>query len=233
MRKITLLLFFSGFLPPVASAYCNTLPRLVCAEYANSKAAVIAKLIQTQHFSPPDRQDWFIYTLETRKLLRGTIAGTFRVYEENSSGRATFYWTKGESYLLFLNPGKDGTWWLYGCGNSTVLRNAGTILKVIESLKARKGGLIEGLVAQHEGGTHREGVRIVVEDQNTNRRYKVMTNSDGRFKVHVPAGYYVVRASLPGWSFARDYIMSYEEPHFFQFEDVGCAQVQFVVFARK
>jgi hypothetical protein len=65
MRRVVVLLFLFCFCTPLAFAFCNTLLRLVCAEYANSKAVVIAKLIRTEHFSPrdPNQQDWFIYTL--------------------------------------------------------------------------------------------------------------------------------------------------------------------------
>src|SRR5215468_4022870 len=109
MRKAILLSALSLFLHPHAFAYCQPLPRLICAEYSNSVAVVTATLLKTQHFTPQDKQDWFIHTLEATKVLKGEIDNSFRVYEENSSGRAPFTWKKGERYLLFLNLRDDGT----------------------------------------------------------------------------------------------------------------------------
>lgn len=143
MRRAFLALIVSWFFQPCALGFCKNLPRLVCAEYSNSKSVVIAKLLRTKHVLPADvrEQDGFIYTLEATRVLKGEIGHTFRIYEENSSGRAPFGWIKGETYLLFLNLDDDGTWWLYGCGNSAPLKEATYALRAIESMKTRKGGI--------------------------------------------------------------------------------------------
>ena len=44
------------------------------------------------------------------------------------------------------------------------------------------------------------------------KAYKAVTNKDDRFRIHVPAGHYVLRASLSGWSFRKDALMSCEDP---------------------
>jgi len=63
------LLFLCWSVP--ALAFCGP-PRLICGEYAHSEAVVEAKLIRIQHFFPKnkDKQDWFIYTLESTQITK-------------------------------------------------------------------------------------------------------------------------------------------------------------------
>jgi len=195
---------------------------------------VIAKLAQKNHLRPKSRQDYYIYTLETSRTLRGKVRATFRVYEENSSGRASFEWNVGKSYLLFLDPTEDGTWSLYGCGNSAPLDQAAFALRVIEHLNERHGGLIQGLVI--DGGyppsAYSEIAGIKIEVRGRRSQYTTVTNSKGAFKIHVPAGHYRVLPARPGWTFKKD-IESYEDPEGVNIENGGGAQVQFEVEMKK
>lgn len=221
--------FLTGLLliisQPGAHAYCNRLPRLICAEYANADVVVIAKLVATKHYAPRDKQDWNVYTLKPDKVLRGGLADEFRVYEENSSGRATFDWIRGESYLLFLTNRGDGLYWLYGCGNSSPLKHAKRILDAIDSMKSRKGSFVQGIVGQTGKAANFKQARITIESKA--QTYRAALDSDGKFGVHVPAGRYVIRVSLPGWSFEKDPLDSYEDPAAVTVEDGSCAEVSF------
>ena len=226
MRRLLLTFPILCLFQPCAFAFCKNLPRLVCAEYSNSELVVIAKLVHTRHVVPLNEQDGFIYTLKTTRILKGRIGDTFRIYEENSSGRASFGWRKGDTYLLFLNSSRDGTWWLYGCGNSAPLKEASFALKAIDRMEARKGGLINGLVAgEHEGGSF-EHVAVEIEGRATT--YETFTNKDGEFRIHVPAGRYVILVALNGWTFKTDNIFTFEDPDDVRIENGSCAQVQFM-----
>src|SRR5260370_41424663 len=99
MRRLVALALISCFLQPSVFAGCNILPRLICAEYSQSRLVVIAKLTRKQHFQPKGAQDFFVYYLETGRTLRGEVGETLRVREENSSGRASFTWSLGKTYL--------------------------------------------------------------------------------------------------------------------------------------
>ncbi len=170
--------------------------------------------------------DGYVYRLQTSRVLRGRIGSSFRVYEENSSGRASFDWTRGEQYLLFLRPGGNGTWYLDGCGNSTPLVSAAFTLKVIESFQQRRnGGLIQGKVVavQSQLGT-KGGVKIQIH--GASRDYEAMTDQYGEFKVHVPAGQYEAHATHGGWVIKAD-VLTYEDPAKIKIENGGCAQLQF------
>lgn len=225
MRKSFLVGTLLLILPVSAEAYCNRLPRLICAEYANSGAVVTAKLVSVKHYVSPDKQDWYIYTLQADKILRGQIDSEFRVYEENSSGRAPFNWIEGQSYLLFLNSRDDGTWWLYGCGNSTSLKGAIRILDAIDSIKSRKGGFIQGIVGGTGQSIPLRKAQVTIKSDSAT--YRVVPGNSGRFGLRVPAGRYVIQISLPGWSFEKDPLDSYEDPKNVTIEDGGCAEVSF------
>jgi hypothetical protein len=210
-----------------ALAYCGP-PRLICAEYAHSDAVVEAKLVRIQHFSPKNdenKQDWYIYTLESTKIHKGTIDGKFRVREENDSGRAGFFWNKGESYLLFLREAKDGTWWLYGCGNSNNLRKASQTIEVINSLSSRDGGSIQGSISGMPLGPNK--LKIRVESKDGGQVYEGRASENDFFRIHVPAGRYRVLVSLDGWTFQRDVLMSHEDPANIHIENGWCAQLVF------
>ena len=209
-------------MPARSRAVCNLLPRLVCAEYANSELVVVARLIRVEHIVPAHQQDGHIYTLKTERTLRGKIGDTFDVYEENSSGRASFYWIKGEKYLLFLNSDGHGSWWLYGCGNSAPLKEAGFALRAIEAMKARRGGLIDGLVHSNYSTDSVEGIYVQIRGEN--RDYTAITDENGEFRLHVPAGTYDVHPNHKGWSFSRS-IDGFEDPSALKIEDGGCAQI--------
>lgn len=225
MRKTLSIALAAIIFQPYAHASCSRLPRLICAEYANSDVVVVAKLVAVKHHAPPDKQDWHIYTMQAAKLLRGKIDGEFHVYEENSSGRPAFDWVKGESYVLFLTNRGDGAWWLLGCGNSTPLKRAARVLEAIESIKTRSGGFIQGIVGQEDEGANLRGAHVAIKSDGAT--YKATVNEEGKFSIHVPAGHYVVRVSLPEWSFKKDEIDTYEDPSNVVIEDGGCAEVAF------
>jgi hypothetical protein len=177
MRRLVVLILASCLFDATALGWCNSLPRLICAEYSQSEVVVIAKLTRKQHFQPQGKQDYYVYSLETSKTLRGKVGEQFRVWEENSSGRASFSWSVGKRYLLFLNPTDDGMWWLCGCGNSAPLEEAASALKVIESLAERHGGVIQGLVT--DGGTFppkSELSGITIQIRGGTKDYEAVTN---------------------------------------------------------
>ena len=224
MRRVSLAVVLFLLHAGPTLAYCGP-PRLICAEYAHSDAVVEAKLIRIQHFFPKnkDKQDWFVYTLESTKTLKGTIDKEFRIHEENDSGRAGFSWRKDESYLLFLQKSEDGTWFLYGCGNSDNLRKASRTIEVINSLSRRDGGLIQGSITGIPAGPNRPKIRI--ESKDGGQSFAGRANEIGFFRVHVPPGNYRVVVSLDGWTFERDVVMSYEDPADMHIENGWCAQL--------
>jgi hypothetical protein len=226
---------------PRASAYCNDpQPRLVCAEYFNSDLVVEATLVRTTYipYKKDDPDDGFlasIYTLRVDRVIRGKTLQSVTVYEGNDSGRATFSWTPGRKYLLFLfrhtgdNPGdsRDELWSLDGCGNSGPVSKATRALSEIAAIKtAHGGGVIHGAIRWGEApdfSNYPSGVRI--EARGTAGRFTAITNKDGEFRISVPAGNYILNAARRGLTFTED-DFSYEDPSNIRIAPGACAQIE-------
>jgi len=211
----------------VANAACPASPRLVCAEYFNSSLVAEAKLISIRHIVPKSGQDGYVYTMELITALRGEIAARFEIYEENSSGRASFEWRRAESYLLFLYPVEHSNRWsINGCGNSGALARSGKTLKVIESLRTGPDvGVIHGKILSAGGSTEDlEGISIEVRGED--RVFRVQSDRNGEFEIKVPVGEYKARAFRKGWKIRMD-ALTFENPVNLKLERGGCAQVQF------
>jgi hypothetical protein len=206
-----------------ASAVCmGPQPRLVCAEFFREQVVVTARLVRTRYVDPKrdDAMDYYLYTMQTDRVLRGRIAPRFRIYEENSSGRAGFGWNVGETYLLFLSYMKgDRAWELDGCGNSGPLRKSAEVLKEIDKIKtATDGGVIAGEV------WFDPGVTVIV--QGTGGTFRTQSDKESQFRVQVPAGVYSVRPVERGARFVAD-ALSYELPRHVRIQNGSCAQIRF------
>lgn len=99
-----------------------------------------------------------------------------------------------------------------GCGNSAPLDKAEFALKVVGSLKEREGGVIQGIVTvagEYAPRTDLSGITIQIRGKD--HTFEALTNRSGAFKVHVPAGHYVVVPVQSGQSFKKDF-ESFENP---------------------
>lgn len=223
-RTVSLLLLLS-LLNSSAGAVCmNPQPRLVCAEYFKEQVVVVARLVRSRYVEPknPDAIDYHLYSMQSERVLRGQIAPAFRIYEENSSGRAGFDWKEGETYLLFLSYRKqDRGWELDGCGNSGPLSQSAAALKEIDKINAAKngdGGAILGEVWFDPG--------VTVVARGAIGSFYTRSDEQGQFRIHVPAGIYSVSVTQRGTRFAPN-DLSYELPHNVHIENGGCVQIRF------
>lgn len=207
-----------------AHAVCmNPQPRLVCAEYFQEQTVVVARLVRSHYVEPKgDAIDYHIYSMRAERVPHGRIDQEFRIYEENSSGRANFDWKEGETYLLFLSYRKqDRGWELDGCGNSGLVSKSSAALKEIEKISAatnKTGGIISGEV------WFETGVTVIAE--GSAGRFRGTSDTHGQFHIHVPAGFYAVRAMQRGTRFAAN-DLSYELPRKVHIQNGGCAQIRF------
>ena len=183
-----------------------------------------AKLIGSKHIGTKDQIDGELYTMRTEKALRGQIDETFQVWQENSSGRATFDWKAGESYLLFLYTKYDRGWALDGCGNSGPLANAQLPLREIAHLSQRRGGTIQVSL----GGDWIAGgalPNVEVDAQGLPGSFFASTNEKGVAEIHVPAGQYSV--TVPNAKLVP-FDLSYDDPRTVVIENGSCVQIQYV-----
>jgi len=171
--------------------------------------------------------DGHLYEMQAEKILLGNVGKHFKVWEENSSGRASFDWEPGRSYLLFLLRKEDRGWVLEGCGNSGPLEKKQSALQEIEALRRRQGGMIQVAIG---GGVFASWSPAVsnasVTAQGTNGTFSATTNDKGIADIHVPAGQYT--AAVDANEAFEPYFMSYEQPKHLEIQNGGCAQIQFV-----
>jgi hypothetical protein len=232
IRSCLFCLALALFLPQSAKPFCYVpQPRLVCAEYFDSQLVVEATLVHIDELHPEHAMDGRVYTLRVNQTLRGEAAETVKVYEENSSGRASFDWVSGRRYLLFLSYAEsDKAWKLDGCGNSGPLRKARRALSVIAAIKAAKGsGVIQGVVSDVTLSSLIPGVQV--EAAGASGHYKATTNKNGEFRMKVPVGQYAVRVVDKEDTYVKAEF-SYDDPQKVQIECGGCAQVQFTQVSR-
>ena len=201
-------------------------PRLACAEYANSQAVIIAKLTSIREVTHDNDIGGHLYSLAARSILRGRMDPAFQVWEENSSGRATFDWIRGVDYLLFLSYSKlNGAWVIDGCGNSGPVIRSASVLSAIKAVKANAGdAAVEGLVSTDSWTTGVPDVTVRAIGNGTT--IAVKTDQAGRFQMRLPAGRYKLAAVRTGWSFEPG-LLSYENPTDLRITAGGCAQVHF------
>jgi hypothetical protein len=208
-----------------AGAVCMTpQPRLVCAEYFKEQTVVIAQLVRSSYVDRKNDEamDYHLYFMRSKEVIRGRIDPEFRIYEENSSGRAGFDWKEGETYLLFLSYSRqDRGWELDGCGNSGPVSKSAAALKEIKKIKAATsatGGTISGTIWLEAG--------VSVSATGNLGTFRTISDREGRFSMHVPAGKYSVHVRERGSRFAPD-DLSYELPSNVHVENGGCVQIQF------
>lgn len=203
------------------------LPRLVCAEYFRNQVVVEATLVSSEYIEPENGMPGHFYQMKTDKVLRGNLGEEFKIWEENSSGRAGFAWQRERPYLLFLTQSDDkhGAWELDGCGNSGPLKQAVAALNSIQQISRAQSGLIQvgvgGLGADSKNplaGRHvtAEGSGPVFTGTSDNR---------GIADIKVPPGTYKVTVSDSGRF--EPYDLSYDDPRSVVVQKGGCAQIQF------
>ena len=216
-------------LAPSAAAVCTEpQPRLICAEYYASGLIVEAKLTRTTPFYDKSDRSYptaNIYVLKVNRTYRGTAVERVRVFESNDSGRTTFGWRPGVSYLLFLfrSPGQK-YWYIDGCGNSGPARTAAAALKQIGAIDLHSTfGTIQGVVSQSVLGATLPGARV--EARASDQRYAARTDQNGEFQMRVPIGTYSLSRSDKSFTF-KPFELSYSDPRNLLVEPGGCVQVQ-------
>jgi hypothetical protein len=200
-------------------------PRLLCAEDANSQVVVIAKLDSIREVVRDGSVEGHFYSFAARTRLHGKIDSAFQVWEEHSSGRSSFAWTKGVDYLLFASySSRDRAWVIDGCGNSGPVDLSEPTLPIDRSVKPGKDGIVSGMASTEAWTTGVPDVTITAVGRG--KTFTARTNPAGRFEMLLPAGRYRMEASLSGWSFAPT-LLSYENPADLVLTRRGCAQVHF------
>ena len=197
-------------------------PTVAC-DFLNSDAVFVGKVISTRVVSTLGEEiDGWLYDVRVQELFRGPRTKTIEVFTENTSGR--FPLEVGKQYLLFAAE-FDGRLTIDCCGNSAELPEAQAAIRDLHGLKIPKDAAIEGRVSR--SGIQDSGVPdIQVIIHTDGRTFKVRSDRDGWFHLHVPPGKYSAKAlQTPHWNIALS--DSADDTRHFDARKGRCARLQF------
>lgn len=201
-----------------------------CMLYFLSDAVFVGQVTSTKDVHATEDGEDFIerrsYTLNVIKAYRGAITSTAQVYTENDSSRLTL--TVGKKYLLFAQM-MDGRLTIAYDSLSGELKDSKQLLDELDKIMTRKpgeGGDVFGRITRESFGGDSGGVGgIRVNVKEPAGLADAITNDNGWFRVHLPAGTYSAIAADPKWSF-KNMGGTWENSRSFQVPDGGCAEIQ-------
>ncbi len=204
---------------PFASALCGSPKLRVDDEFLRSTAIFVGTPISEKHL--PNDNNWLetVYTVRPSTWVWVNLWGVIVMKTSNDSGR--FELTVGKPNLIFVEKGKDGTYFADNCGNTGLLKDSLSVLKEVRGLPHAGvsylyGGCING---DCEGG--------VAIAESRSGRWQARIDSRGDFTMRVPPGHYRVRIELAGSKFAG-YELSYNPPDNVFVPDGGSGGVAFM-----
>jgi hypothetical protein len=211
--------------------FCPEPKPTVACEFLNSDAVFVGKVISARAVSPHGKQlGGWLYDLSTQELFRGSRTQAIKVFTENSSG--SFLLGVGKQYLIFAYE-LDGRLTITNCGNSALLPKAQDAIRELRGLEIPEDSEIEGRISFSgipDSGAHEPGIEVVVRsDMGT---FKVTSDRNGRFRLHVPPGKYSAEVQqTPRWNIVP-FDLSYENPNHFDARKGHCSALQFIATAK-
>ena len=209
------------------SAVCRAPSPRVCAEFFHSDAVFTGTVVSVQEWPKPEASPggWF-YRLKLTKSYRGPSPDLVEIFTGNDTGR--FPLEKGKSYLIFAYK-NNGVLNIDNCGNSGELSKAGEAIQQIESLvsnmKSASDGDIGGRVVVGQKDASAAGITVTAKGGG--KTYTGVTDEEGWFHIHVPAGKYVVWPETTQW-IVTPYDLSYDNEDHVSIEPGSCAELQFL-----
>jgi hypothetical protein len=217
-----------ALLPPAAGAFAPVPQAMACMLYFRSDVVFTGQVL-AQETVKGAAGNWggWAYTLKVLTPYRNAKAATLRVFPANDSGGLPL--TVGKQYLLFAFN-QDGKLVIGYDQLSGELKDVQPALKELDKIMARKddGGDVYGRITKRVYGPNTgglDGVAVLIQGSGGNQR--TVTDGNGWFKVHVPAGSYTAMAVNPDWKF-QSADNAWEEASAFPVPDGGCAEIQLV-----
>ena len=172
----------------VSGACMLPIPTVAC-EFLNSDAVFVGTVVSVK-VAPArgDEYQGWLYELTVQQLFRGPHTKTIRVFTEISSGRLPLH--LGKRYLIFAYE-YDGRLEIDNCGNSSLISTAGPALRELRDLQIPKDAVIEGNIffsGTQDTAARLGGIRVIVRSSTTS--IYAVSDRDGWFHLHVPAGIY-------------------------------------------
>jgi hypothetical protein len=215
-------------LPCPAGAFAPVPQAMACMLYFKSDVVFTGQVLaqETVKAGAGDQQGR-VYILKVLTPYRNAKVATLKVFSADDSGRLQL--EIGKQYLLFAFN-QDGRLAIAEDGLSGELKDAQPVLKDLDKIIARKpdqGGDIYGRVTKRVYGPNTGGLSgIAVTLQGPVGNLREVTDENGWFKAHVPAGTYHATVVAPDWIFQSQSI-AWQDADAFAVPDGGCAEIQF------
>jgi hypothetical protein len=208
-------------LPCAAVAYAPVPRAMACMLYFRSDVVFTGQVVAVDTV----KGGW-TYSLQVLKPYRNAKATTLKVFTANDSGRLPL--AVGKQYLLFAFI-QDGRLTIADDEVSGELKDAQQALKDLDKVMARKpddGGDIYGRVTKRVFGPDSGGLGgIPITIHGPDGDMRAVTDGNGWFKVHGPAGRYSTTALSPDWRFQSE-SFAWDDASGFSVPDGGCAEIQ-------
>lgn len=221
-------LLFCG--APVFGFCLEPHPSVAC-EFLNSDAVFTGKVISVRPVEDQGYPTGWYYRLKVLTLFRGPQKKVIEVYTGNDSGRYPL--DLGKQYLLFASreygPAPDnGDLAIGNCDDNAPLYEAGKLISEIKKLQIPRDGIIEGLVALNGiAGKGVPGVKVSIS--GTGGKYKLSTDEQGWFRVHVPHGQYSISVEATAAREIEAFDLNYGgKPELFSVGAGRCAGFEFI-----
>jgi hypothetical protein len=215
------------WLPAAAGAFAPVPQAMACMLYFKSDVVFTGQVLAQEIVKGAGGDGW-AYTLKVLRPYRNTKAATLKVFTAKDPGGLPL--TVGKQYLLFAFN-QDGKLVIGYDQLSAELKDAQATLKDLDKIMVRKddqGGDVYGRVTKRVYGPDTGGLSgIAVSIQGPGGNQRTVTDGNGWFKVHVPAGSYAATALSPDWKF-QSADNTWEDASAFPVPDGGCAEIQLV-----
>lgn len=224
------------FCSATAFGFCFAPHPSVACQFLNSDAVFTGKVISVRPVEDRGFTDGWYYQLSVIQLFRGPQKKVIEVYTGNDSGRYPL--DLGKEYLLFASveydePNKSELS-IGGCDDNAPLAEAGKLISEIEKMRIPLDGIIEGFVAlQYVPNNYvpnKKGVPgIKVSINGKSGRYRLVTDQEGWFRLHVPPGQYSIKIESTPARKVEAFDLNYGgKPELFSVDAGKCAGFEFI-----
>ena len=219
------------FCSATAFGFCLEPHPSVACEFLDSDAVFTGKVISVRPVEDQGYPTGWYYQLSVIRLFRGPQKKVIEVYTGNDSGRYPL--DLGKQYLLFASgrygPAPDkGELTIGNCDDNAPLAEAGKLISEIEKIQIPRDGIIEGhVVLNGIPGKGVQGVKVSIS--GTGGRYKLTTDQQGWFHVHVPHGQYSIDVESTPAHEVEAFDLNYGgNPDLFPVDAGKCAGFEFI-----
>jgi hypothetical protein len=174
-------------------------PTVAC-DFLNSDAVFSGKVLSRETVNGGDA---FEYRVSVVRLFRGPHDKVIDIYTGNDSGGYPL--DVGSEYLFFTYKYKDQLW-ISNCDDSVPVSEAKELIGEIQGIAVPQDAIIEGRIILNYVPSNKGVAGINVLIRGEGRTYRLTTDQQGWFHLHVAPGAYSVEAE----STPADKIVAYD-----------------------